>query len=229
MSSKQFSVIAEDQRSELSQLKVDNVPTPEEFQLLSPQQQFEAYKAAYQETLTDSDTGLLNHKAFKLLMQRIADDKQDTRSVQFLYLDMNFLKATNDLFRHTEGDNLIEQTRNFLKANYGEFDIFRLGGDEFVVVSRHSDITPDIDLDQYCQLNEDTARIKLHHFNQNQQDNLPHLELAFGVSVCQNPTSIQELNLSLASADERMAQAKNLNKQLIDVKFGINQPPQSNN
>jgi len=63
-------------------------------------------------------------------------------SYTVLVFDLDGLKLTNDVFGHIQGDKIIKQASEILKATYKD-DLFisRIGGDEFVVLSK--DVNPE--------------------------------------------------------------------------------------
>ncbi len=84
------------------------------------------------QTKKDPLTGLLNRLAY------YADIQTDTKDITSLVsLDMNGLKATNDTFGHTAGDEaLVSLGVCFIKATKTRQSAYRVGGDEFMIVCR---------------------------------------------------------------------------------------------
>ena len=84
--------------------------------------------------LTEKDalTGLLNRQSF------YAATSNDTKDLNALIsIDMNGLKAINDLEGHVAGDKaLVTLSLCFLKAATSKTSVYRVGGDEFVMVCR---------------------------------------------------------------------------------------------
>ena len=84
--------------------------------------------------LTEKDalTGLLNRQSF------YASVSNDTKDINALVLiDMNGLKAINDLEGHAEGDKALETLAFcFMQASIAKESVYRIGGDEFVIVCR---------------------------------------------------------------------------------------------
>ena len=84
------------------------------------------------QTKKDPLTGLLNRLAY------YADIQTDAKEItSIVSLDMDGLKATNDTFGHTAGDEaLISLGICFLKATKAKQSAYRIGGDEFIIICR---------------------------------------------------------------------------------------------
>ena len=84
------------------------------------------------QTKKDPLTGLLNRLAY------YADIQTDAKEItSIISLDMDGLKATNDTFGHTAGDEaLISLGICFLKATKAKQSAYRIGGDEFIIICR---------------------------------------------------------------------------------------------
>lgn len=87
-----------------------------------------------QEAFRDHMTGILNRRGWELAVNTIR--KEDLPFALFLF-DLDNLKYINDTFGHMEGDRLIENFSQILRAHTRETDIIsRYGGDEFVVIMK---------------------------------------------------------------------------------------------
>lgn len=101
----------------------------------------EASRAALQELAThDGMTGLLNRTAALEAISRDLDQiDRDGGSLVVLFVDLDGLKAVNDVHGHDAGDDLIRLTARTLRSTTRTSDIVaRLGGDEFLVAGRVS-------------------------------------------------------------------------------------------
>ena len=93
---------------------------------------------------TDLLTGVYNRNAMN---NRISEDLNGTKPIPrpygICFIDVNGLKATNDLKGHEAGDNLLKDVAALLKdLKTPDTDIYRVGGDEFMVVTcktKHKD------------------------------------------------------------------------------------------
>ncbi len=81
----------------------------------------------------DVMTGLYNRAFFEETLQTLEADRKDP--VSFVIVDLNGLKATNDLLGHNAGDKLIRRTAEVLKASIENgYFAARIGGDEFIII-----------------------------------------------------------------------------------------------
>lgn len=91
-------------------------------------------------SLRDELTGLYNRRGFYVLAEqafRLAQRAREPFSV--LFLDLDNLKATNDLAGHDAGSILLSEMAAVLLKTFRETDVVaRLGGDEFVVAGKAS-------------------------------------------------------------------------------------------
>lgn len=80
----------------------------------------------------DALTGLLNRQAY------FVDTRRDYKDITAIVsLDMNGLKAINDMYGHAAGDEaLVTLSFCFAKACKARQSAYRMGGDEFVIVCR---------------------------------------------------------------------------------------------
>lgn len=88
------------------------------------------------ESMTDPMTGTYNRRGWKGLLKR--EDARCTRTQQtagIIVLDLDYLKATNDVHGHGAGDDLIVRTSELIKQHIREQDaLARMGGDEFAIL-----------------------------------------------------------------------------------------------
>jgi diguanylate cyclase (GGDEF)-like protein/PAS domain S-box-containing protein len=84
----------------------------------------------------DSLTGLPNRLTFmELLDQAHKRAQRDGTSLAVLFLDLDDLKAINDTFGHSVGDEVLKRFAQKVRASVRAVDVVaRLGGDEFTVL-----------------------------------------------------------------------------------------------
>lgn len=94
----------------------------------------------------DKLTGLYNRAFFEEELQRLDTARQLPLSV--VIGDLNGLKITNDVFGHTEGDNILKSAaKNLMKVCRAEDITARWGGDEFIILLPQ---TPEKAADEIC-------------------------------------------------------------------------------
>lgn len=82
----------------------------------------------YRMALTDGLTGLLNHRAYKEMIETIP-------GYVILVIDIDHFKHLNDSYGHTIGDKVLIKIGNIIKLSIRQGDFaFRYGGEEFVIV-----------------------------------------------------------------------------------------------
>ncbi len=84
---------------------------------------------------TDPLTGLLNRRGFfEDVDQMMGLCKRQGLELSVMMLDINHFKAVNDRFGHAEGDKVLVDLAQLLRANLREMDsLCRWGGEEFAV------------------------------------------------------------------------------------------------
>lgn len=87
-------------------------------------------------SITDPMTGLYNYREFyRRLREEIHRAERYGQSFALLIIDIDRLKAVNDLYGHLKGDELIQQVARLIKENVRPSDVaYRYGGDEFFVL-----------------------------------------------------------------------------------------------
>jgi diguanylate cyclase (GGDEF)-like protein len=98
-----------------------------------------AERRAHELAHTDPLTGLPNRRAFEsALHATVALPRGPNEVHAVLMLDLNGFKNVNDVYGHSEGDEVLAAVARRLQLLGREYDVVaRLGGDEFAVVARH--------------------------------------------------------------------------------------------
>jgi diguanylate cyclase (GGDEF)-like protein len=88
------------------------------------------------QAMTDSLTGLYNHRAFhERLRKALADASRAHEAVTVLMLDIDDFKRVNDIYGHGAGDEILRGLAETLKDSVRSSDaVYRLGGEEFAIV-----------------------------------------------------------------------------------------------
>lgn len=95
-------------------------------------------------SITDSVTGLTNHRYFRDSLHReVERAKRHQRPLTLLMIDLDGFKQFNDQQGHPEGDRILQQVGQSFVKNLRAMDVVsRYGGDEFSI------ILPDTGLDE---------------------------------------------------------------------------------
>ena len=82
---------------------------------------------------TDPLTMAPNRAKCREVIQRMKE--QNITDYVMIFVDINYLKRTNDTFGHEMGDELIKTTGELLRKHFSGGDFYgRLGGDEFIAI-----------------------------------------------------------------------------------------------
>ena len=89
---------------------------------------------------TDDLTGLLNMRAFNLVLEKeIARVMRHAQPFTIIMIDVDGLKGINDQYGHTTGSRLIKTIAQSIKDCVRSSDVpARYGGDEFVIMMSHT-------------------------------------------------------------------------------------------
>lgn len=86
----------------------------------------------------DRLTGLGNLQAFDEYITALQQEAASLENALLIFIDINYLKRTNDNYGHCAGDELIIAAASCLKAVFAEdAACFRIGGDEFCVILKN--------------------------------------------------------------------------------------------
>jgi diguanylate cyclase (GGDEF)-like protein len=98
------------------------------------------YERANRQATQDSLTGLANRRAWEQAVREIASDRAAGRSCSVIIADLDDLKAANDTYGHTVGDELLAALGALIAtAIRDEGLVARVGGDEIGI------LLPDVD------------------------------------------------------------------------------------
>jgi len=159
-------------------------------------------------SLTDELTGLYNRRGFFTMVEPLLKlAKRNKTLLYMLYADLDNLKGINDALGHHEGDQVIVDTANILKATFRGTDIIaRIGGDEFVIIPIAS---------KKDDAEKGTIRFKDRIHKHNKKANRSYtLSISMGMS-CFDPGSPLTIDDLLKQAEKLMYEEKLL-KQTTD-------------
>jgi diguanylate cyclase len=156
---------------------------------------------------TDSLTGLLNHGAWKDLLQLQFQHCRDLRQPAAIALiDIDHFKLINDTYGHIVGDSVLRQLSAELKRNLRECDLAgRYGGDEFCV------ILPDMPLHQVQGVMERLREV-LHEYR---HEEAPELRVSMSIGLATYQLLFVDTNDWLNDADKALYIAKKTGRNKI--------------
>lgn len=153
----------------------------------------------------DDLTGIANRRGFLILAQNNLHLSLRTKvPVSLVYMDLDYFKRINDSLGHAEGDSVLINFANLLKAFFRRSDTLgRLGGDEFVITFNNT--TKD-----QAEMNMLRFNLALKKHNQKMNRNY-NVSFSYGI-VEFNPIKHTSINELLSDADDIMYQLKNAKK-----------------
>jgi diguanylate cyclase (GGDEF)-like protein len=103
----------------------------------------ESFEKIEELSQTDALTGLYNHRYFHMrLTEEVNRARRYKRSLGLVMIDLDQLKAINDVHGHQAGDAILQQVGALLKSSVREIDVIaRYGGDEFCVVMPEAELS----------------------------------------------------------------------------------------
>ncbi len=156
---------------------------------------------------TDGLTGLLNRRAFvDEVRARLANAERSKRCAALFYVDMNNLKALNDVQGHKDGDRALTTAADILRRHVRIKDpVARIGGDEFAIW--YDNMTA-----QVAEEKAERVWKASHALAALSADPARPLGLAVGVALF-DPATPETLNELFERADETMYTAKRHSKE----------------
>jgi len=152
-------------------------------------------------SLTDELTDLYNRRGFIThAEQQLKIAERNGRPLTIVFVDLNGMKAINDVLGHKIGDQALVETANVLQLTFRKADVVaRLGGDEFAVLAVETD-------EEKATAMTVRLQEKIGEYNA-KPDKLFTLSMSTGIAEFdpQNPTTIDKL---LERADKRMYEMK---------------------
>jgi diguanylate cyclase (GGDEF)-like protein len=164
----------------------------------------------------DALTGLGNRRHFdRELTREIAKAKREHQSVGVLVIDLDELKALNDLLGHAAGDRALCAVADALRHGCGPHDIAcRWGGDEFVIIAPRTD-------DEQARALADRIAATVHLrsagrppvIELGQQVTVPELSVCIGVAAAdETHPALLRAEALFAAADRALYEAKSSGK-----------------
>lgn len=146
-------------------------------------------------------TGVNNRSFFEKALKEI--DITENLPISIIFLDINRLKLTNDIFGHSVGDELLIKGAEILNTYIKEGDILaRIGGDEFVLV------LPRADIDEATKIQIEIQK----NFASHSVNSFP---CSMAVGCASKTVEDEEISQTIINAEGEMYKEKTITRQSI--------------
>jgi diguanylate cyclase (GGDEF)-like protein len=164
------------------------------------------FRQAEDSATTDYLTGLPNARSlFLRLESELARCRREKTTLTTLVCDLNGFKAINDRYGHLEGNRVLRDVGDALRAHCREYDyVARMGGDEFVLLLPGSD--PNAIAERMQQLREIAWQAG------SQTPIRGQVSMSIGAALY--PRDGSDADQLLAEADRRMYKSKQAQKMM---------------
>jgi diguanylate cyclase (GGDEF)-like protein len=170
------------------------------------------FQSAQYSAMTDALTGLYNKAYFlEALKNEVARSQRSQRPISLVMFDFDNFKEHNDAYGHVEGDNLLKQLGEILRATIRAIDVpARYGGEEFTI------ILPETSHDHAFAFAERLRGIVMEKFP---------ATISIGIATCMNAsvspeTLLKEADRALYAA-KREGKNRTRNFLILDRALGI--------
>ncbi len=168
------------------------------------------YETAFNTSITDQLTLLYNHAFFRhYLGLELSRCMEQNHFLSLVMIDIDDFKKVNDVFGHQDGDKILKQVADIIRANVREIDVCaRYGGEEFAIVLPYAD-------QRTSERIAERLRAGVANFQEYSIKNgeIEQLTVSIGVAVCPiNALNVQDL---IHKSDMAMYQAKREGKNRI--------------
>jgi diguanylate cyclase (GGDEF)-like protein len=157
-------------------------------------------------SVTDSLTGLFNHRQFHYLLEKeIERSERYKHQVSIIFMDIDFFKGINDIYGHQAGDSFLKILGIIIKEMIRAVDIpARYGGEEFGI------ILPETSGKGAFQLAESIReRINEYEFL---TPNNQMVKISVSIGVATYPENASQKDTLLGAADRALYSAKALGR-----------------
>lgn len=163
------------------------------------------------EAITDSVTGVFNHRYFKVNLQHeINRALRYSLPLSLIMIDIDIFKKYNDTYGHIKGDVTLKLIASIIKNHVRTSDIVcRYGGDEFVIISPHTDISSALKVAEKLR-----SEVERYDFCKEEKKKKVNLTLSLGVSTYQKDVTEEEL---IQQADHSLYRSKKAGRNTVTL------------
>ncbi|MCK4464044.1 MAG: diguanylate cyclase [Candidatus Omnitrophica bacterium] len=167
------------------------------------------YKDVTNLAITDSVTGLFNHRYFQeRLTQEVNRIQRYGGTLSLAILDVDLFKKYNDTYGHLYGDRALRDIADILRNSIRKVDVAaRYGGDEFVV------ILPETDM-QGAEIVAKKIRQRVEEFPFAKKEDKPPVRLTISIGIAAYRKDLEKKQF-IDIADKALYQAKKQGKSRI--------------
>lgn len=163
-------------------------------------------------SITDSLTGVFNHRHFyTLLDNEMERTKRYNRPLSLLFIDVDYFKDYNDINGHLAGDEVLKNIARVIKDNIRTTDyLCRYGGEEFTVILPESEKGE-------AKLVGEKIRGKVEEEYFPNEEKQPNGKITISIGVSSIPEDTVDLEDLVIKADNSLYEAKARGRNLVIV------------
>jgi len=164
----------------------------------------------------DGLTGAYNHRYFHEVVERMFEEnKKNNTQLSLIMLDLDYFKKYNDIYGHSQGDELLKEITNVLRADLREDDLLcRYGGDEFCVILPRTG-------KEKATIVADRLRESICNYDYIGKENLNNKMLTASIGVSTYNSQIETYKDLIENADMALYRAKFLRRNKVEVYSSI--------
>ncbi|HCW73504.1 MAG TPA: diguanylate cyclase [Clostridiaceae bacterium] len=164
----------------------------------------------------DGLTGAYNHRYFHEVVERMFEEnKKNHTQLSLIMLDLDYFKKYNDIYGHSQGDELLKEITTVLRADLREDDLLcRYGGDEFCVILPRTG-------KEKATIVADRLRESICNYDYIGKENLNNKMLTASIGVSTYNSQIETYKDLIENADMALYRAKFLRRNKVEVYSSI--------